>query len=385
MPKIEQNVNRWSCKYCTYDNFPASTKCALCKSKREDTHLNQNVNDRIEEEQVTGKNNHSETSEQVDLLQGRWACLSCTYLNWENSLKCVMCMNGRPNDFVPPSKTIDSLAKNQAENHNDLTVNNNEKNKSISKNKQKWTCPQCTLENWNGSKKCSLCSKAKPGESAILKTKNSQNVLNLKKSGRQRARPATGKSIAAAIQPITSEDEEQLIYGLSATSISAVSQIKNNLQESDWMWLSACIGVVEGEPSSVKMFLSSGGSAARKLTADEVLVLNRPGVFEIDDTLVHLAIRYHRDDLLAMMLPHEVSRKTFKRMPCHVSPDLAASVRKQAAQGLRQRKGDWPCYFYTDLVTFTLPGGKKLCFFIIFTITTYYILCCFLHSDRNQI
>jgi ubiquitin thioesterase ZRANB1 len=175
----------------------------------------------------------------------------------------------------------------------------------------------------------------------------------------------TGKSVAAAIQPITSEDEEQLIYGLSTTSISAVSQIKNNLKESDWMWLSACIGVVEGEPSSVKMFLSSGGNAARKLTSDEVLVLNRPGVFEVGDTLVHLAIRYHQDDLLTIMVPHEVSRKTFKRMPCHVSPDLAASVRKQAAQGLRQRKGDWPCYFYTDLVTFTLPGGKKLLFFCV--------------------
>lgn len=367
MPKIEQNV-RWSCKHCTYDNFPASAKCALCMCKREDD-LDQNLNDCIQEESLpeSDKNKCSETSDQVDLLQGRWACLSCTYLNWENSVKCVMCTNEMPNDFVPRSETIDSLAKNQPEKHDDLTVNNNEKNKSISRNKQKWTCPECTFENWNQSKKCSLCccQKPKPDESAILKTKNSQNVLNLKRSGRQRARPMTGKSVAAAIQPITSEDEEQLIYGLSATSISTVSQIKNNLKESDWMWLSACIGVVEGEPSSVKMFLSSGGNAARKLTSDEVLVLNRPGVFEVGDTLVHLAIRYHQDDLLTIMVPHEVSKKTFKRMPCHVSPDLAASVRKQAAQGLRQRKGDWPCYFYTDLVTFTLPGGKKLSFYCV--------------------
>ncbi|XP_028391070.1 ubiquitin thioesterase ZRANB1-like [Dendronephthya gigantea] len=359
MPKIEQNA-RWSCKYCTYDNFPASTKCTLCNSKRVDSCLNEDSMDSIDGEAAPEdeKNNCSETSDQADLLQGRWACLSCTYLNWENSLKCVMCTNERPNDFLPQATTIDSLAKNQAD---DLTVNNNEKNRVISKSKPKWTCPQCTFENWNKSKKCSLCSfqKWKPDESAILKTKNSHNVLNLKNS-RQRSRPSAGKSVAAAIQPITSEDEEQLIYGLSATSISAVSkqyEIKNNLQESDWMWLSACIGVVEGEPSSVKLFLSSGGSAARKLTPNEVLVLNRPGVFEVGDTLVHLSIRYHRDDLLAIMLPHDhVSRKTFKRMPCHVSPDLAASVRKQAMQGLRQRKGDWPCYFYTDLVTFTLPG-----------------------------
>ena len=369
MPKVEQIV-RWSCKYCTYDNFPASTKCALCMRKREDDNLNRNLNGRIEEETVSkgDKNKCSEISDQVDLLQGRWACPSCTYRNWENNLKCVMCTTERPNDFVPPSTTIDSLARNQAEKHDDLTVNNNEKNKSISKSKQKWTCPQCTFENVNKSKKCSLCCcpKPKPDESEILKTKNSQNVLNLKKSGRQRTRSAMGKCVTPAIQPITAEDEEQLIYGLSATSISPISQIKNNLQESDWMWLSACIGVVEGEPSSVKLFLSSGGNAARKLTSDEILVLNRPDVFEVGDTLVHLAIRYDRDDLLTIVLPKEVSRKTFN-MPCHVSPDLAASVRKQAMQGLRQRKGDWPCYFYTDLVTFILPGGKKL-----------YILCIYI-------
>ena len=364
MPKIEQNV-MWSCKHCTYNNFPASIKCALCSRRREAEVINPISNDRISEEEVTerDKNKFSEISDQVDVLHGRWACLLCTYQNWENSLKCVMCKSDRPNDFVPKSTTIDSVAQNQAEKHDDLTVNNNEKNKSISKNNQKWKCPQCTFENWNKSEKCSLCfcQKPKHDESVILKT-NSQNVLNLKKSGRQRMRPKKNMCVGDAIQPITSDDEEQLIYGLSATNISAVSQIKNNLQESDWTWLSACIGVVEGEPSSVKCFFSSGGNAARKLTSDELLVLNRPADFEAGDTLVHLALRHNRHDLLKMMLPHEVSRKAFKKMLCHISPDLADSVQKLATQGLRQMKGDWPCYFYTDLVTFTLPGGKKICF-----------------------
>lgn len=381
MPKKEQTV-RWPCKYCTYDNFPSAIKCNLCNTSR-DGHRSSNGRKEDERSQASGKdvNRRSpDTSgekliclapeDSSELLEGRWCCVSCTYLNWENSLKCVMCSSARPNDVIPQSeKSISEMpARNSSEISGkndelaDLTVNKNERNKSISKNKPKWTCPKCTFENWAKSKKCALCliPKPKSDDSVILKTKNSQNELNLKKSGRQRLRVTANKSNASSLQPInTKEDEEQLIYGLAATKISNISQqyeIKSNLQETDWMWLSACIGVVEGELTSVKRFLSTGGSPTRQLTADEILVLNRPGVFELSDTLVHLGIRYHREDLLAIIVPPEVSRKTFKRMPCHVSPDLAASVRKQAAQGLRQRKGDWPCYFFTDLVTFTLPG-----------------------------
>jgi len=56
-------------------------------------------------------------------------------------------------------------------------------------------------------------------------------------------------------------------------------------------WLSACLGVVEGDPSSVEAFLSAGGDPARQLTASEVALLNRPSAFDVGYTLVHLAIR----------------------------------------------------------------------------------------------
>ena len=382
MPKNEQNV-RWSCKYCTYDNYPSAIKCTLCNAVRDRRRSLPRSDRRTDDEryQASGKDKNQRSSDgkiicpnsenSAELLEGRWPCLACTYLNWENSLKCVMCSNERPNDFVPQSKkSTDEMPARKSSGISgkngdlaDLTVNNNERNKSFSKTKQKWSCPQCTFENWAKSRKCALCSHLKPrtDDSAILITKNSQNELNLKKSGRQQARTSSNKSTAMEIQPISKEDEEQLIYGLAATNISNVSQqyqIRTNLRESDWLWLSACVGVVEGELTAVEQFLSTGGSPTRQLTGDEILVLNRPGVFEVGDTLVHLGIRHQQEDLLAIILPPEVSRKTFKRVPCHVSSDLAASVRKQAAQGLRQRKGDWPCYFFTDLVTFTLPGGK---------------------------
>jgi len=39
---------------------------------------------------------------------------------------------------------------------------------------------------------------------------------------------------------------------------------------------------------------------------------------------------------------------------------LAADIRKQMGHTIRQRKGDWRCYFFTDQVTFVLPAGELL-------------------------
>ena len=66
------------------------------------------------------------------------------------------------------------------------------------------------------------------------------------------------------------------------------------MRETDWTWLSACMGVVEGDLNPVEAYLNSGGDAARKLTNPEISLLNcnRPlAVYEAGHTLVHLAIK----------------------------------------------------------------------------------------------
>lgn len=44
-----------------------------------------------------------------------------------------------------------------------------------------------------------------------------------------------------------------------------------------------------------------------------------------------------------------------------VCPELTEQIRREVAASLHQRKGDFTCYFLTDLVTFTLPAGQNLC------------------------
>lgn len=72
--------------------------------------------------------------------------------------------------------------------------------------------------------------------------------------------------------------------------------------------INVCLkGVVEGDLAAVEAYKSSGGDIARQLTSDEVRLLNRPSAFDDGFTLVHLAIRFQRQDMLAVLLT-EVSR-----------------------------------------------------------------------------
>lgn len=60
--------------------------------------------------------------------------------------------------------------------------------------------------------------------------------------------------------------------------------------------------MVEGDLAAVEAYKSSGGDIARQLTADEVHLLNRSSAFDVGYTLVHLAIRFQRQDMLAILL-----------------------------------------------------------------------------------
>ncbi|KAI4557755.1 hypothetical protein MJG53_018508 [Ovis ammon polii x Ovis aries] len=134
-----------------------------------------------------------------------------------------------------------------------------------------------------------------------------------------------------------------------------LKQIKNRMKKTDWLFLNACVGVVEGDLAAIEAYKSSGGDIARQLTADEVRLLNRPSAFDVGYTLVHLAIRFQRQDMLAILLT-EVSQQAAKCIPAMVCPELTEQIRREIAASLHQRKGDFACYFLTDLVTFTLPA-----------------------------
>lgn len=70
-----------------------------------------------------------------------------------------------------------------------------------------------------------------------------------------------------------------------------VRQIRNRLSSSDWLFLNACLGIVNDDSSAVRAYLRQEGDRARQLTKEECLVLGQPSTFSAGGTLVHLAIR----------------------------------------------------------------------------------------------
>ena len=67
--------------------------------------------------------------------------------------------------------------------------------------------------------------------------------------------------------------------------------------------------------------------------------------------------RFQKSDMLSLLLT-PASSDAHKRLPSQSNPDLAASIREEVAMRLQPHKGDWPCYFFTQLTTFTLPAGE---------------------------
>lgn len=177
--------------------------------------------------------------------------------------------------------------------------------------------------------------------------------------------------------------------------------IRKDIRDADYLWLNACIGIVDGDRQAVELYLNSGGSPERQLTSTEVSVLGRPSAFECGYTLVHLAVRFRvcilpfvhesqvsthhlmisgrgqvennylmiflfqREDILAVLLSGtDVSSKNMpsnvmtKRVPSDFCPNIATYIRRHIASSIRQRKSDFPCFYInTELVTFALPSA----------------------------
>lgn len=258
-------------------------------------------------------------------LEEKWACHLCTYLNWPKALRCSQCLTNRSRRPATPLATPPSLES--------LRI-------ATPSPPSKWNCSSCTYENWPRTRKCVLCGalkEATPTRDDIMATPSSPILSGASSSNR----------------PSETETESNWDYE------RRMRTFRRRLREADWTWLTACMGVVEADMNPVEAYLNTGGDPTRKLTNPEVALLNRPSVYEAGHTLVHLAIKFHREDMLAKLLSQfetsSSSSSGIKYVPSYVAPDLASAIRRHVSQSLRQRKGSVPCYYISELATYTLP------------------------------
>ncbi|XP_061787426.1 ubiquitin thioesterase Zranb1-like [Nerophis lumbriciformis] len=334
------------------------------------------------------------------VTSSKWSCHMCTYLNWPRAIRCTQCLcqrqhaghQGRQQARSPteaPQTSGSGCRPASSCTTTDPCEEYNDRNR-LNTPARHWTCTACTYENWSKVLKCVVCDHPRPNNSLLAepiqlasepeRQQPSSKFIDADRSNRRGVgSPAGGPGVGAVVgcsgsqrrSPPSSKRESDVTMDFQRIEVASgagvgikeelevdykkLKQIKNRMRRTDWLFLNACVGVVEGELAAVEVYKTSGGDIARQLTSDEVHLLNRSSAFDVGFTLVHLAIRFHRQDMLAVLLT-EVSQQAAKCIPAMVCPELTEQIRREVAASLHQRKGDFTCYFLTDLLTFTLPA-----------------------------
>ena len=416
MTDIQQRDRKWSCEYCTYENWPASKKCVLCRAPKPMQYIDEDAAT-IEQDiykmaplicQDSIPIDTCKSSRSVDLNSthwssstdpgAKWTCHMCTYLNWPKALRCTQCRSSRQKQLsatvgTPVSRPLNvdvnasaetvSSARNSPSSPEAAKATNNDRNRSVagmSTNETvKWPCRACTYENWPRAMRCVLCGLPR-GDRSSSSEKETAGGCRGGNVPRRRSPPTSSTRIgssgaeladshsggATACPTIHQVQHERNVGGPTVDVAMASNytspkllQIRNRLRDVDWLWLMACQGIFDGDVHAVEAYLAANGDPARQLTTDECALLGRSSAYAPGYSLIHLAIRFRREDMLSTLLAagEMHAGKPRKRVPSYAAPDVAAAIVREISLSIRQRKGDFPCYFVMDTATFSLPGG----------------------------
>ncbi|XP_063992160.1 ubiquitin thioesterase trabid [Diachasmimorpha longicaudata] len=387
---LEESQSKWICEYCTYENWPSSLKCTMCRGAKpllgEDIYRLRDPSPQ-RSNVASGPVCYSQSSTDTYNLSpqnysqnlpsgGKWSCEMCTYLNYQNASRCIQCSTSKPIVHTVHHSLASNLHEHLAPLRladpppTTVPVGNN---LAPSSQMEKWSCHICTYENWPKATKCIMCAQQKENhhyqhqqqqqqcDKRENSTTNTAIILPSPERDNQKGLPSPPQSYENLAGARRSQRYEGRTDSLPApqgpNDIEYEGRLKQFSRHKDWRWLNACLGIVEGQNVPVEAYLASGGDPARQLTHSEVLLLNRSSAFDVGHTLVHLAIRFQREDILATLLSQiEGSGSGIKRVPSYVAPDLAAQIRRHLTNSIRVRKGSFPCYFITDVATFALPA-----------------------------
>lgn len=280
--------------------------------------------------------------------KAKWACTTCTYTNWANAHQCVMCgaqksklkveSSGGTNRSYPISESILEYASSKGavggacvQEERIVPQVKPSRVKKESKNgksnvDKKWKCQQCTFDNYSKSVKCVMChtrrtpspvyeDRPHPSHPSQHTPPTRHTLLHTPPLNANKTAVKSTPSPPSSPKPLSStealndknctkdsqtdnalvEDMESLEVAPSSlvqSDSNQVRQIRNRLTNSDWLFLNACLGVVNGEMTAVKPYLRQVGDHSRQLTKDECLVIGQRHSLGVGSTLVHLAIRY---------------------------------------------------------------------------------------------
>ena len=177
---------KWTCEYCTYENFPNALKCTMCRGPKpllgEDIYRlcdgspPPTSSAALAKGSSTSKNN--ETNE-------KWICEFCTLCNPGKARECSECRSPR-HAVINASNLHEQLRPLRITDQTETPpVNVTSPLKNL-----KWTCVVCTYENWPKARKCIMCGTAAPP-----RLSPSHSTSSVKISSPERDHPARSISI----------------------------------------------------------------------------------------------------------------------------------------------------------------------------------------------
>ena len=328
--------SKWICSVCTYGNWPNSRHCTMCNSLRRHPQLSPQVSGeaglakravsgggsgsvgmggrgagigesildyvprhvdfvtspgavggglydetiRSPSAQLASPTNHrvvvrvkkKSATDNNRSAQKKWKCSKCTYENWARAGKCVMCQSTKSKTPSPPMSDSESC-------HSPHPVSHRLPSSPSAENANSSATPPLSSS--------STTSPSLHGRGSLAVNSNNQSSPSVSPS-------LAGPSPSAVhlIPCSTANTPPDVLPPSSLKSTSnEVRQIRNCLSSSDWLFINACLGVVNEDVPAIKAYLRSEGDRARQLSCDECLVLGQPSIFSIGSTLVHLAIR----------------------------------------------------------------------------------------------
>lgn len=111
----KMSETKWICEYCTYENWPSSVKCTMCRGAKpllaEDIYrLRDPSPQRCESSVASGPVQASHNYSQNVPSAGKWSCETCTYLNYQNTPRCTQCGTRKITSQL--NQSIHSVASN---------------------------------------------------------------------------------------------------------------------------------------------------------------------------------------------------------------------------------------------------------------------------------
>jgi hypothetical protein len=355
---IDLTKKKWSCSVCTYLNWPKSLKCVQCLTlKQIDSEMlttttttgacsntmiqnaaNLNNNGEVNNLLISSDGNKREielatvaTATKIELVDS--PALTPTLNRSSCNSPCTM-----PKVVTQSSQSIELVSLKSSKNNDgeNLSSNTNILIEESSASPKKWPCSACTYQNWPKAQRCIMCHIPRNNN-------NNTNPSNLENNNK--------KLINKQHQ-----HQQQQLQQMQA-------KLKNYQIQMDCLFLAACQGIVDADMTHLNMYVNSGGDLTRYLTSDECLMLNRPQIFTVGLTLLHLCYQFKRKEFLIKILNKSNNsntknnkiitnspRTTFalinkqqvnktKFSPCQSCPTLASNIiDRYFSASLRQRK-----------------------------------------------